>query len=86
MDSRYKIKILNFKRIRGNKYRLVFEIENTELDYNVNIIDGDGIFGVEMPDELGLLLREFPMSHKEVVNSVKTVYKELFSDRQLQAA
>jgi len=86
MDSRYKIKILNFKRIRGNKYRLVFQIENTELDYNVNIIDGDGIFGIEMPDELGLLLREFPMSHKEVVNSVKTVYKELFSDRQLQAA
>ena len=86
MDSRYKIKILNFKRIRGNKYRLVFQIENTELDYNVSIIDGDGIFGVEMPDELGLLLREFPMSHKEVVNSVKTVYKELFSDRQLQAA
>ena len=86
MDSRYKIKILNFKRIRGNKYRLVFQIENTELDYNVNIIDGDGIFGIEMPDELGLLLHEFPMSHKEVVNSVKTVYKELFSDRQLQAA
>jgi len=86
MDSRYKIKILNFKRIRGNKYRLVFQIENTELDYNVSIIDGDGIFGVEMPDELGLLLHEFPMSHKEVVNSVKTVYKELFSDRQLQAA
>jgi len=86
MDSRYKIEILSFKRIRGNKYRLVFQIENTELDYNVSIIDGDGIFGVEMPDELGLLLHEFPMSHKEVVNSVKTVYKELFSDRQLQAA
>ncbi len=86
MDSRYKIEILSFKRIRGNKYHLVFQIENTELDYNVNIIDGDGIFGIEMPDELGLLLREFPMSHKEVVNSVKTVYKELFSDRQLQAA
>lgn len=86
MDSRYKIEILSFKRIRGNKYRLVFQIENTELDYNVSIIDGDGIFGVEMPDELGLLLHEFPMSHKEVVNSVKTVYKELFFDRQLQAA
>jgi len=86
MDSRYKIEILSFKRIRGNKYRLVFQIENTELDYNVSIIDDNGVFGVEMPDELGLLLHEFPMSHKEVVNSVKTVYKELFFDRQLQAA
>lgn len=87
MDSRYKIEILHFKRIRGDKYRLAFQIENTTFDYNVNIIDGEGIFGVEMPDELGLLLREFPMSHKEIVNSVKTAYKEeLFSDRQLQAA
>ncbi len=56
MDSRYKIEILNFKRICGNKYRLVLKIEDTELDYNVNIIDSDGIFSVEMPDELGLLL------------------------------
>lgn len=86
MDSRYKIEILSFKRIRGGKYRLIFQINDTELDYNVNIIDSDGVFGVEMPDELGLLLREFPMSHKEIVNSVKTAYTELFSDRQLQAA
>jgi hypothetical protein len=86
MDSRYKIEILSFKRMRGDKYRLVFQIENTKLDYNVNIIDRDGVFGVEMPSELGLLLREFPMSHKEVVNSVKIAYERLFSDRQLQAA
>ena len=86
MDSRYKIKILSFKRIHGNKYRLVLQIVNTELNYNVNIIDGNGIFGVEMPDELGLLLREFPMSHKEIVKLVQTAYKELFSNRQLQVA
>ena len=86
MDSRYKIEILNFKRIRGDKYRLVLQIENTELDYNVNIIDGKGIFGVEMPDELSLLLREFPMSHKEIVKSVQTAYRELLSEHQLQAA
>lgn len=49
MDSRYKIEILSFKRTRGNKYRLVFQIENTKLDYNVSIIDGNGIFGVDMP-------------------------------------
>ncbi len=85
MDSRYKIEILNFKRIRGNKYRLVLQIENTELDYNVNIIDNNGVFGVDMPSELGLLLREFPMSHKEVVNSVQIAYREMFSN-QLQAA
>ncbi|MDQ3130984.1 MAG: hypothetical protein M3Q99_09515 [Acidobacteriota bacterium] len=86
MDSRYKIEISTFKKIGGNKYHLIFQIENTELDYNVNIIDGDGVFGVEMPDELGLLLHEFPMSHKEVVNSVKNEYKKIFADRQLQAA
>ncbi len=86
MDSRYEIEILSLKRIRGNKYRLVFQIKNTQLNYNVNIIDGNGIFGVEMPDELGLLLREFPMSHKEIVESVQIAYRELFSNRRLQAA
>jgi len=86
MDSRYKIEILSFKKIRGNKYRVVFQIENVELDYNVNIIDGNGCFGVEMPDELGLLLREFPMSHKEVVKSVQNAYRKLFANRQLQTA
>lgn len=86
MDSRYKIEISCLKKIRGNKYRLIFQIENAELDYNVKIIDGNGIFGIEMPDELGLLLREFPMSHKEVVKSVETVYQELLPNRELQAA
>lgn len=85
MDSRYKIEILRFKRLRGSKFHLVLTIEDIELDYNVNIIDGNGIFGIEMPDKLGLLLREFPMSHKEIVNAVKPVYEELFSN-QLQVA
>ena len=86
MDSRYKIEILSFEKLRANKYRLVFQIENTKLDYNVKIIDDNGVFGLEIPDELGLLLREFPMSHKELVKSVKTIYQKLLSNRELQAA
>ncbi len=86
MASRNKVEFLSISRIRGSKFDLVLQIEKTEQNYAVNIIDSDGVFGVELPDELGLMLREFPMATKEIVKSVENAYKELLSDRQLQAA
>lgn len=86
MVSRNKIEFLDIKPKSGDKFALVLQIENVKKHYDVNIIDRDGIFGVEFPAELNLLLREFPMATKEIVKSVENAYKELFSDRQLQAA
>ena len=87
MDTRYEIEILKFEKLSGNKYYLVFQIEQTEFKYNVNIIDNNGIFGIEIPDELGLSLREkFPMSPKEIVGSVRTVYEKLSAEKELQVA
>lgn len=85
MDTRNKVEFLSLSRIRGSKFDLFLRIGKTKQNYTVNIID-DGVFGVELPDELGLRLRKFPMATKEIVKSVETAYKELFSDRQLQAA
>ena len=85
MVSENKVEFLSIKKKSGDKFDLALKIENAKKHFDVNIIDRDGIFGVDMPSELGLLLREFPMSHKEVVNSVQTAYREIFSN-QLQAA
>lgn len=72
MDSQYEIDILSFNKIRGNKYHLVFQIENILLDYNVNIIDNDGVFVVEMPNKLGLSLAEkHPVKTEDVEKSVQ---------------
>jgi len=86
MDTRNKVKFLSISRIRGSKFNLVLQIEKTEQNYAVDIIDGNGVFGVELPDELGLMLREFPMATKEIVKSVENAYRELFSELQLQVA
>ncbi|MGI8848653.1 MAG: hypothetical protein ACR2HT_00615 [Pyrinomonadaceae bacterium] len=86
MGDRNKVEFLSINRIRGSKFDLVLQIEKTEQNYAVNIIDSNGVFGVELPDELGLKLREFPMVTKEIVKSVENAYKELLSDRHLQAA
>lgn len=85
MATRNKVEFLSISKIRGSKFNLVLRIEKTEQNYTVNIIDGNGVFGIELPDELGLRLREFPMAAKEIVKSVENAYQELFSDRQLQA-
>jgi len=86
MDTRNKVKFLSISRIRGSKFNLVLQIEKTEQNYTVDIIDSNGVFGVELPDELGLMLREFPMATKQIVKSVENSYRELLSNRQLQAA
>ncbi len=86
MVSRNKVKFLGIEKKSGGKFDLALQIENAEKHYNVSIIDRDGVFGVEFPKELNLLLREFPLANKEIVKSVQNAYQELFSNRQLQAA
>ena len=85
MVSQKEVEFLSIKEKPNGRFDLTLKIKNVKRHFDVEIIDRDGIFGVDMPSELGLLLREFPMSHKEVVNSVQITYREMFSN-QLQAA
>ena len=86
MVSENKVEFLSIKKKSGDKFDLALKIENAKKHFDVSIIDRDGVFGVEFPSELSLLLRKFPMSSKEVVKSVQNAYCELFANRQLQAA
>ncbi len=85
MDTRNKVEFLSISRIHGNKFNLVLQIEKTKRNYAVNIIDSNGVFGVELPDELGLKLHEFPMATKELVKYVENAYRKLSANQQLEA-
>jgi len=86
MVSRNKVEFLSIREKANGRFDLALKIKNIKRHFDVEIIDRDGVFGVDFPSELGLLLREFPMSHKEIVKSVQNAYEELFSNRQLQVA
>ncbi len=86
MVSRNKVEFLGIKKSTGEKFDLTLQIENAERHFEVSIIDRDGVFGVEFPTELNLLLREFPMTGKKIVKLVQNAYRELISDRRLQTA
>ena len=85
MVSRKKVEFLSIKEKPNGRFDLALNIENVKKHFDVEIFDRDGIFGMIFPIELNILLREYPMSHKEIVNAVKPVYDELFSN-QLQVA
>ena len=86
MVSGEKVEFLSIKEKPNGKFDLALKIENVKKHFDVEIFDRDGIFGMIFPTELNVLLREFPMSHKEIVNAAKPVYDELFSNQQLQVA
>ena len=86
MASRNEVEFLSIKRKANGKFDLALRIENVKKHFDVNIIDQDGVFGIDMPDELGLLLREFPKSQKIIVKSVQVAFQDIFSTRHLQAA
>lgn len=85
MVSRNEVKFLDLKRKANGRFDLILKIKDETKHFDVDIIDRDGIFGIDFPSELHILLRESPILPKEIVNAVKPVYDELFSKR-LQAA
>lgn len=76
-----KVKLLNFES-KDKKFYLALKIDGKTNTYEVNITDRAGVFGVEFPDELGLLLRSVPEVSRNIISSVKSKYRELFSARQ----
>lgn len=86
MASRNEVVFSSIKRKANGKFDLALRIENVKKHFDVNIIDQDGVFGIDMPDELGLLLREFPKSQKNIVKSVQAAFQDVFPNRHLEAA
>ena len=81
MASGKGIKILSLRKRTGG-VRLSLKLGNEHATYDVPVINQNGIFGLELPDALGLKLRNFsPEESRNLVESVKQEYV-----RKLQAA
>lgn len=76
-----KVKLLDLKG-SGEKYRLTVEVNKRRRNYDVTVFDRAGIFGVEFPDELGLMLRNAPDDNKNIVSALKAKHQESFTVRK----
>jgi len=69
------IKIVGIKQKNARSIILNLQLGSERGDYNVSIVDQNGIFGLELPDALGLKLRSFPPA--ETRNLVASVKREM---------
>ena len=82
MASGKRIKILSLRKKTSGGVRLNLRLGNEQVTYDVSVVNRNGIFGLELPDSLGLKLRDFsPEESRNLVESVKQEYA-----RKLRAA
>ena len=74
---------LNIRKISANNVSLNLEIDGVKKNYRVKIVDNHGLFGVEFPPELGLLMQQFPAETKHLVGELR---KRVGSEQKFQAA
>ena len=72
------IKLSSFKRSKNGKFTLAVKIGAKEEAYNVSVNDLNGIFALDLPTDLALKLREFPVrDSKTLMASVRKQHKLL---------
>ena len=82
MASGKRIKILSLRKKPGGGVRLNLKLGSEQATYDVSVVNRNGVFGLELPDSLGLKLRDFsPEESRHLVESVKQEYT-----RKLRAA
>jgi hypothetical protein len=82
MANGKRIKILSLRKKTSGGVRLNLRLGSEQATYDVSVVDRNGIFGLELPDSLGLKLRDFsPEESRNLVELVKHEYA-----RKLRAA
>ncbi len=72
MVNKKLIKIVDIKQKNARSVYLDLQLGKERGSYNVSIVDRNGIFGLELPNALGLKLRSFPPSEtRSLVTQVK---------------
>jgi hypothetical protein len=81
MANRNSVKIVAIKQNNARSVSLNLQLGSERGTYDVSIIDRNGVFGLELPDALGLKLRSFPPAEsRNLVASVKReIVKNLIS-------
>lgn len=72
MANKNQIKVVAVTRKNARSVHLELQLGNERGSYDVAIVDQNGIFGLELPDGLGLKLRGFPPTEsRKLVGSIK---------------
>ena len=72
------IKLSSFKRSKNGKYTLAVKFGTKEEAYDVSVNDLNGVFALDLPTNLALKLREFPVSDsKTLIANVRKEHKML---------
>jgi len=73
MVNRNLVKVVSIKQKNAHSVSLDLQLGSERSTYDASIVDRNGIFGLELPDSLGLKLRSFPPTEsRNLVASVKS--------------
>jgi len=72
MENKNLIKVVAVTRKNARFVNLELQLGSERGSYDVAIVDQNGVFGLELPDALGLKLRSFPPTEsRKLVGSIK---------------
>ena len=74
---------LSVQNTSANSVSLAVKLNGEKKMYDAKIVNNRGLFGVEFPSELNLLLQQFPAETKQLVGEIK---KRFVREAQLHAA
>jgi len=74
---------LNILKASADSVSLSVRLNGDKKVYDAKVVDKKGIFGVEFPSELNLLLQQFPAETKQLVGEIRD---RIFRERKLRAA
>lgn len=80
------VKLLEFTEKKQTVFEVTVQIENKKKQFDVSIIDNDGIFGVQCPSEMEYLFQRSAKESQKLIADIKRKYVALNKMPNLQAA
>lgn len=74
---------LSVLKAAADSMRLAVKLNGEKKAYDAKIVDKRGLFGVEFPSELNLLLQQSPAETKQLVGEIR---KRSVREKELRAA
>jgi len=66
-----RLRILNYCNVPKPIIDVQVMLENEQRNYRVQVVDSEGIFGLQLPSELSLLLNYYPEESKQLVRDAR---------------
>jgi hypothetical protein len=74
---------ISVQKVSTDSVSLVLNLKGQKRLYEASIVNDRGVFGVELPSDLCLLLQQFPAESKELIGQIRN---RVTREARLQAA